>query len=102
MAYQKEVPPITDSVVIVQAALTTAVGLDCNQTCASVRAGIAGFNELEWVDKVARPFVASFLPDECLPAMPGSGQEEEADERAQRMAKLALMTIDQLAIGDNP
>jgi len=83
-------------IVIVQIGVTTAVGLDGLQTCASVRAGISGFYELDWMDKVAHPFVAAFLPDDCLPPISGRDRSEGLDDRAYRMLGLAQMALEQI------
>ena len=83
-------------IVIVQIGVTTAVGLDGLQTCASVRAGISGFYELDWMDKVAHPFVAAFLPDDCLPPISGRDRCEDLDDRAYRMLGLAQMALEQI------
>jgi len=96
MAEKHKKPTEEETVVIARAGLTTAVGLDGLQTCASVRAGISGFYEQEWMDKVAQPFVAAFLPDDCLPSISRPDQTEALDDRAFRMLGLAQMALEQI------
>lgn len=49
--------------------MVTAVGLDAQQTAASVRAGIARFEETSIQDKRFEPFVMAVLPEDVLPPL---------------------------------
>lgn len=54
---------------IVDMDMVTAVGLDAQQTAASIRAGIARFEETSIYDKRFEPFVMALLPDDVLPPL---------------------------------
>lgn len=54
---------------IVGMGMVTAVGLDAQQTAASVRAGIARFEETSIHDKRFEPLVMAVLPDDVLPPL---------------------------------
>jgi 3-oxoacyl-[acyl-carrier-protein] synthase-1 len=54
---------------IVGMEMVTAVGLDAQQTAASVRAGISRFEETSIHDKRFEPFVMAVLPDDVLPPL---------------------------------
>lgn len=54
---------------IVGMGMVTAVGIDAPQTAASVRAGIARFEETSIYDKRFEPIVMAVLPDDVLPPL---------------------------------
>jgi 3-oxoacyl-[acyl-carrier-protein] synthase-1 len=54
---------------IVGMGMVTAVGLDAQQSAASIRAGIARFEETSIHDKRFEPFVMAVLPDDVLPPL---------------------------------
>jgi 3-oxoacyl-[acyl-carrier-protein] synthase-1 len=55
--------------VIAAITMATPVGLRSAQTCASVRAGIARFEELFWKNKTYTPIVMAAISDNCLPGL---------------------------------
>jgi 3-oxoacyl-[acyl-carrier-protein] synthase-1 len=79
---------------IVGMGMVTAVGLDAQQTAASVRAGIARFEETSIHDKRFEPLVMSVLPDEVLhplkPEIENTAGLTSKQVRALRLATSAL------------
>lgn len=79
---------------IMNMGMITAVGLDAEQTAASVRAGITRFSETSIHNKRFVPFTMAILPDEVLPPL-----EAEIDKltgltsRQIRMLRLAAPAL---------
>ncbi len=78
--------------------MLTAVGMNAEQTAASVRAGISRFAETSVYDKRFEPFVMALLPDEVLPPL-ASELEKAAGltSRQMRILRLAAPALRQVA-----
>ncbi len=84
-------------IVIAGISMVTALGLDAVQTAANVRAGMAGFNELAWVDKAFKPFIGAFLPDDVLdPLSDRIAKARALTYRENRLLRLAGQPLKEL------
>ena len=84
-------------IVIAGISMVTALGLDAVQTAANVRAGMAGFKELAWLDKAFQPFIGAFLPDDVLDPLSEKIAKARAltyrEDRVLRLAGLPLKEV---------
>jgi 3-oxoacyl-[acyl-carrier-protein] synthase-1 len=87
-------------IVIVGISMATALGLDAVQTAANVRAGMAGFKELAWLDKAFQPFVGAFLPDDVLdPLSEKIASARALTYREDRILRLAGLPLKEVIAG---
>lgn len=79
---------------IINTGMITAVGINAQQTAASVRAGMSGSAETSIYDKRFEPFVMAILPEDVLPPL-----KQEFDDimgltsRQMRMLRLATLPL---------
>jgi len=55
-----------NDIAIVSAGAVTCVGMTAASSCAAIRAGLDGFEETQFVDKLGAPLLGAMVPDETL------------------------------------
>lgn len=79
---------------ILNMGMVTSVGMNAEQTAASVRAGLTSFEETSIYNKRFEPFVMALLPDEALPPLhPEIDKMIGLTSRQIRMLRLATPAI---------
>lgn len=87
---------MSGDVAIIGMGMMTPLGLNAEQTAASVRAGLSAFEESAMMDKAVEPFVIASLPDDVLADLSSElAQEAALTYREARMLRLAQPAIEQ-------
>ena len=83
-----------DRAVILSTSMLTSVGMDAQQTAASVRAGVCRFSETSIYDKRFEPFKMALLPEDVFPPLSREIQEITGlTSRQRRMIQLATPAL---------
>lgn len=83
-------------IVIVGIGMMTPLGLDAEQTAASVEAGLSAFDQSSIFDRMLEPVVMGVLPDDVLTELNDDLKDEEfLTSRERRLLRLAQTAIEQ-------
>ncbi|MFK8017520.1 MAG: hypothetical protein AB8G17_19005 [Gammaproteobacteria bacterium] len=78
--------------------LITPVGLNTDQSCAAIRAGVSAYDESEIHNKRFEPMTMALLPDDALPPVAKALQNVPGlTSRRRRMLRLAAPALEELS-----
>jgi 3-oxoacyl-[acyl-carrier-protein] synthase-1 len=82
-----------EDVMVVGVGMVTAVGLTAAETAASVRASIARFTEIEFLDRRSEPFIVAEVAQEGLPPLVDDTAQKPLTGREARLVRLGSAAI---------